>query len=148
MKIRKIQINDTYIISNLLTQLGYSNTENFIEQKIILLLNNPNEHCVIIENDNNDVIGFISIHIIPQIALQGDFARISYFSVDENHRSNGVGKMLEEYCERIARERNCDRIEVHCHTRREKAHQFYYRQGYEESPKYLIKKLKYAVNQE
>ena len=38
------------------------------------------------------------------------------------------------------RERGCDRIEVHCHERRVDAHRFYYRQGYEESPKYLMKR--------
>jgi ribosomal protein S18 acetylase RimI-like enzyme len=71
--------------------------------------------------------------------MEGDFARISYFAVDENYRSmrrKNAGRILCTGCER-----KCDRIEVHCHTRREKAHLFYYRQGYEESPKYLMKKL-------
>jgi hypothetical protein len=48
---------------------------------------------------------------------------------------------MEAYCEQLARERGCDRMEVHCHSRRVRAHAFYGRQGYEESPKYLIKKL-------
>lgn len=112
-----------------------------IKEKIKALLETPNEYLVAIENENEQVFGFISIHIIPQIALEGDFARISYFAVDENYRSMGAGKMLEEYCVQVATERNCDRIELHCHSRREKAYLFYYRQGYKESQKYLIKKL-------
>ena len=141
MKIRTIKESDHGVISDLLSQLGYPDTERFIKEKIRTLLENPNEYLVVIENENEHVFGFISVHIIPQIALEGDFARISYFAVDKNYRSLGAGKILEEYCVQVATERNCDRIEVHCHTRREKAHLFYYRQGYEESPKYLMKKL-------
>ena len=141
MKIRTIKESDHEVVSKLLGQLGYPDTEKFIQKKIETLLQNPNEHLVVIEDNEQQVFGFISIHIIPQIALEGDFARISYFAVDENYRSMGAGKILEEYCVQVAAERNCDRIEVHCHTRREKAHLFYYRQGYEESPKYLMKKL-------
>jgi GNAT superfamily N-acetyltransferase len=105
------------------------------------MMNNPFEYSVVAENDENKIVGFLSIHVVPQIALEGDFARISYFCVDENFRSCKIGKQLEEYCEKIAKENNCDRIEVHCHSRRERAHEFYFRQGYEESPKYLIKKI-------
>lgn len=32
--------------------------------------------------------------------------------------------------------------ELHCHSRRKQAHKFYNRQGYAESPKYLIKMLR------
>ncbi|HTI09872.1 MAG TPA: GNAT family N-acetyltransferase [Puia sp.] len=88
------------------------------------------------------ILGFISLHFIPQIALEGDFARISYFAVHERARGGGIGQALEEHCMELARERGCSLIEVHCHTRRERAHAFYFRQGYEESPKYLIKRLK------
>jgi ribosomal protein S18 acetylase RimI-like enzyme len=88
------------------------------------------------------ILGFLSLHFIPQIALEGDFARISYFSIDQTARGEGIGRQLEEYAATIARERGCELIEVHCHTRRTRAHAFYYRQGYKESPKYLIKRLK------
>lgn len=141
MKIRDIQANDAVVVANLLRQLGYEGAESFLPEKIHSLMANPDEYCLVAEETNGQVIGFISIHIIPQIALKGDFARISYFSVDEHFRSRGVGRLLEEHCERIARERNCDRIELHSHSRREDAHRFYDRQGYVESPKYLVKKL-------
>ncbi|CAH0250784.1 GNAT family N-acetyltransferase [Chryseobacterium sp. Bi04] len=141
MNIRRMKEEDQKFVIALLDQLGYSDTEEFLSQKIKKLLNDPNEYLTVAENSEGRVVAFISVHIIPQIALKGDFARISYFSVDENYRSSGIGKLLEEYCEKVAREKNCDRIEVHCNFNREKAHRFYYRQGYTESPKYLIKKL-------
>lgn len=141
MNIRKMTPLDSKQIVALLSELDYHHTEGFIEEKIRELADHPDEYCMVAENEENEVIAFISIHIIPQIALKGDFARISYFSVDERYRSKGVGKLLEEYCVSVAKERNCDRIELHSHTRRERAHHFYNRQGYVESPKYLVKKL-------
>ena len=71
--------------------------------------------------------GFIGLHFIVQLALPGDFCRITYFCVSEAARGLGVGRELEETAARLAR--GCDRIEVHCHERRVDAHRFYYRQG-------------------
>jgi GNAT superfamily N-acetyltransferase len=90
---------------------------------------------------NAAILAFLSLHFIPQIALKGDFARISYFAVDDEARSLGIGRQLEERATRIARERGCTQMEVHCHTRRTRAQEFYARQGWMESPKYLIKRL-------
>lgn len=136
-----MQEDDAAAVANLLQQLGYEGLENFLHEKIHSLMADPDEYCLVAEETNGQVIGFISIHIIPQIALNGDFARISYFAVDEHFRSRGVGRLLEEHCEKIAREQNCDRIELHSHSRWEDAHRFYDRQGYVESPKYFVKKL-------
>ncbi|WP_421799266.1 GNAT family N-acetyltransferase [Haliscomenobacter sp.] len=139
--IRQATPSDAPAISALLTQLGYPGTSDFLPQKLIKMLEHPDEILLVAEMEDQ-VIAFISFHIIPQIALPGDFARISYFAVDAHARSLGVGKAMEEYCAALAQTRQCDRIEVHCHSRRTDAHRFYFRQGYEESPKYLIKKLR------
>jgi GNAT superfamily N-acetyltransferase len=140
-------------ISRLLDQLEYPGTGIFLETRLKQLLDDPAEVLLVWEpplppagssgaSAEPAILGFLSLHFIPQIALEGDFARISYFAVDETARSEGIGRQLEEYATTLARERGCALLEVHCHTRRAKAHAFYFRQGYEESPKYLIKKLK------
>jgi GNAT superfamily N-acetyltransferase len=148
-------------IARLLDQLDYPDTGKFLENRLAQLLNDPAEILLVWEHDsaadpditsNPDspadpatpgaqILGFLSLHFIPQLALPGDFARISYFSIDETARGKGIGAQLEEHATQLAREKGCGLIEVHCHTRREKAHAFYFRQGYEESPKYLIKRL-------
>jgi GNAT superfamily N-acetyltransferase len=139
-------------IVRLLDQLDYPDTAKFMETRLAQLLNDPAEILLVFEDDSaanptsptprTKILGFLSLHFIPQIALPGDFARISYFSIDETARGKGLGAQLEEHATQLARERGCELIEVHCHTRREKAHAFYFRQGYEESPKYLVKRLK------
>ena len=40
--------------------------------------------------------GFIGLHFIVQLALPGDFCRITYFCVSEAARGLGVGRELEE----------------------------------------------------
>jgi N-acetylglutamate synthase-like GNAT family acetyltransferase len=141
MAIRTAKASDINEIIQLLDQLGYEGTADFMEEKLLQLIHHPDEELIVWE-ENKLVVALMSIHFIPQLALQGDFARISYFSVDVSVRSIGIGKLLEEYCTGLAKDRNCDRIEVHCHERRTNAHRFYFRQGYQEVPKYLVKSLR------
>ncbi|HEY4290407.1 MAG TPA: GNAT family N-acetyltransferase [Puia sp.] len=138
--IRRALHTDWPAIVRLLDQLDYPDTAQFMEARLARLLDDKAETLLIWEEDTK-ILAFLSLHFIPQIALSGDFARISYFSVDDTARSKGIGQQLEEHATQLARERGCELIEVHCHTRRTRAHAFYFRQGYEESPKYLVKRL-------
>ncbi len=159
MGIRRARVSDWKQIRLLLDQLEYPGTEKFLEARIEKLVNDPDEALLVYEEGETPgkppgnqeeeqqqperrILAFLSLHFIPQIALEGDFARISYFAVNERARGGGIGLALEEYVTTLASERGCQLVEVHCHTRRERAHAFYFRQGYEESPKYLIKRLK------
>ncbi|HEV9037274.1 MAG TPA: GNAT family N-acetyltransferase [Puia sp.] len=139
MSIRPATIGDGAAISRLLTQLDYPGTEEFVEARLATMLQDPAE--VLLVWDDPGVKGFVSLHFIPMIGVGKDFAQISYLIVDDDTRSEGIGRRLEETVTRIARERGCDRIIVHCDSRRIRAHAFYLRQGFEESPKYLIKRL-------
>lgn len=138
--IRTAYESDADTISKLLTSLGYAGTQPFIRDRIAQLLAHPDEK-LLVATIGADVIGVLSLHFIPQLALAGDFCRISYFCVDESVRGAGIGAALETRATELARDRGCDRIEVHCHSRRVGAHRFYARQGYVESPKYLAKSL-------
>lgn len=140
MGVRRAKVEDYKQISLLLIQLDYPDTVPFIKEKIELLLMDPDEELLVFEEDK-DIIALISVHFIPQLAVKGDFARISYFAVDKNIRSKGIGRKIEEYCNDLALKRKCDRVEVHCHSRRVDAHRFYIRQGFKESPKYFVKML-------
>ncbi|MBD1909487.1 GNAT family N-acetyltransferase [Leptolyngbya sp. FACHB-8] len=141
MQIRSALPSDSTTIAELLTSLDYPGTEAFIDTRIKQLLSHP-DAVLLVAAEGSAVLGFVSLHFIPQIALEGDFCRISYFCVAETARSQGIGAMLEAEITAQAQQRRCDRIEVHCHSRREAAHRFYHRQGYTESPKYLMKSLK------
>lgn len=140
MKIRLAEANDSFALSALLAELGYENTEEFIERRLAQLIDDQTEELLVAVYGNT-VLGFLSLHFIPQLALAGDFARVSYFCVAEGERSKGAGQKLLQHAEQVAKQRGCDRMEVHCNAHRIKANAFYAREGYSESPRYLIKDL-------
>ncbi|HET6828036.1 MAG TPA: GNAT family N-acetyltransferase [Ramlibacter sp.] len=124
----------------LLEQLGYAGTEAHIEWRVRELLSHPDALLLVAQADGV-VLGFMSLHFIPQLAVAGDFCRLSYLCVHESARGLGIGALFEHRAVEEARRRGCDRIELHSHERRRDAHRFYFREGYEESPKYLMKRL-------
>ena len=138
--IRLATPGDTPAISRLLTQLGYPGSDAFLERHLLEMLADPRE-TLLVWSETATVAGFLSMDFSIYPSLKGPVATIKAFAVDENARSQGIGARLEAEATRLAREKGCDRIIVHCHTRRIRAHEFYARQGYEESPKYLVKKL-------
>lgn len=143
MNIRPAQAKDSFALSALLAELGYGGTESFIDKRLAQLIADPDEMLLVAEHGQS-VLGFLSLHFIPQLALAGDFARIIYFCIAEGERSKGAGQQLLQYAERMAQQRGCDRMEVHCHEHRTKANAFYLREGYSESPRYHIKSLRQA----
>jgi GNAT superfamily N-acetyltransferase len=140
--IRRARLSDASEIGRLLHQLGYPVAPDFVHRQMIALLNDQNEDLLVAEAEDTKVIAFLAMHCVPQIAVEGGFARVSYLCVDKEMQSKGIGKKLEREACRLASERGCDRIELHCHARRTDAHGFYARQRYTESPKYFVKSLR------
>lgn len=141
VEIREARIGDSADIVGLMTELGYPGTEPFIEARVSQLLTHDDAELLVMV-EGGEVLGVISLHFIPQLALAGDFCRISYFCVSETAQGRGLGSLLEAKAVELARRRKCDRIELHCDSRRRAAQRFYFRRGYIESPKYLIKPVK------
>ena len=52
----------------------------------------------------DSVYAFLSMHLIPQLALAGDYSRISCFCVDEALRVQQVGEQMLPYAEQQARQ--------------------------------------------
>ncbi|HVE54057.1 MAG TPA: GNAT family N-acetyltransferase [Ramlibacter sp.] len=129
---------DAPALVELLRQLGYDGAETFIARRLAELAAHPDALTLVAEGEGQ-VLGVISLHFVPQLARAADFCRISYFCVAEQARSLGIGALLEGLAVDEARRRRCDRIELHSSSRRVDAHRFYARQGYVESPKYLMK---------
>lgn len=140
MNIRAAKWEDTQAICNLLKQMGYPQPLALIQEKFEILHSDPKSQILIAEEEDK-VCGFLSLYFIPQIALKGDFAKVCYLCVDENIRSKGVGHLLLQQAEQLARQLGCDRMELHSGEQRTLAHQFYLREGYVDAPKYFRKKL-------
>ena len=140
MTIRTAEVKDAREIKILLEQLGYL-TEEIMVQRRLEVLSSNREHMDIVYELDHRVLGFLSLHFIPQIAFDAEYLVVSYLVVDERTRSKGVGAALEEYAVKVARERNCRRILLSSNARRTDAHRFYIRQGYELYQKAFVKYL-------
>lgn len=138
--LREASAADAPALVPLLAQLGYAGTEAFIERRLRELLDHADALLLVAECEGQ-LLGFMSLHFVPQLAVAGDFCRLSYLCVHEAARGLGIGALFEHRAVEEARQRGCDRIELHSHERRRDAHRFYFREGYEESPKYLMKRL-------
>ena len=142
VSIREAIVQDTEIIALLLSQMGYPQIFDILEKKIEQLIEDKNEVFLVAEI-NQQVCAFIAMHFVPQLAVEGDYARVSYFCVDEKYRSLKIGKTLLNHVENIARDRKCDRVELRSADYRKVAHRFYLTNGYIDSPKFFIKKFDY-----
>lgn len=140
MNIRKAEIKDAEVIARLLEQLGYPTENGLVARRLSLLAVN-NEHLDVVGETGDNVLGFMSLHFIPQIAFDAEYAVVSYLVVDNKARKQGIGKILEEYAVEIAAKRGCKRIFLHSNARRLDAHRFYLRQGYQEYTKAFVKYL-------
>ena len=140
MSIRLANIVDAPAIARLLTQLGYPDTEAFLPDHLAEMIADPRE-ALLVWIDKTTIMGFLSMDFSIYPPIKGKVATIKALVIAETSRGQGAGRQLEAEATRLAIEKGCDRIIVHCAERRTEAHQFYYRQGYKEDPKYLIKKL-------
>lgn len=143
MRIRNATYHDAPAIKLLMAALGYKTTTSLLVDQLESSFG-KNDHQVFVYELNKEVVGFISIHYMPQLAFDGELVFISYLSVDETVTDQGIGKALEEYASKQALNRKCDRIQVHCMDWRTPDHKFYKQQGYQEYPNFFTKRLIYG----
>lgn len=143
VQVRAAKIEDINSIASLLAQMGYPQDLSILEPKIKRLIEDGNE-LLLVAHIQNQVCAFISMHYVPQLAVEGDYARISYFCVDEKFRSLKIGKILLSHVEQLAQARRCDRVELRSANYRKDAHRFYLANNYLDSPKFFIKKFDYS----
>ncbi|HZY37572.1 MAG TPA: GNAT family N-acetyltransferase [Mucilaginibacter sp.] len=143
MNIRNATYHDAPALKGLLEQLGYTSRISMIVDQIERMFNKE-DHQVFVYELRKEVVGFASVHYLPQLAFDGGVMIISYFSVDDAIKDTAIGGELEQYITKQARLKKCERIQVHCLDWRTPAHEFYRRHGYTEYPKYFTKRLVYG----
>jgi N-acetylglutamate synthase-like GNAT family acetyltransferase len=143
MNIRNATYHDAPAIKLLLEALGYTTRIGVLVNQLEMLFGKE-DHQVYVYELRKEVVGFVSVHFMPQLAFDGGLVLITYLSVDDTVKEQGIARALEQYVAEQARKRKCDRIQVHCADWRVPAHQFYAQQGYREYPKYFTKRLVYG----
>ncbi len=133
MIIRECTKHDIKDVYNLICELedetiNYSNFEVVFKSKIA----DSRNHYSILQ-DNNLILGFISVNIDYQLHHEHLVATIEELVVTAKLRSQGYGKALLDYAINLASSLNCEVIELTSNFTRLKAHDFYERNGFDKS---------------
>lgn len=140
-RIRPAAANDAPAIAALVEQLGYHSTVSEIEERIARLGAAPNDLLLVAESAGVGVVGVLALNYRLSLHRQRDIATITSLVVDERRRGAGVGARLVRAAEREARERGCGQVQVDTHNRRDDAHRFYERIGFEHTGRRYVRKV-------
>jgi N-acetylglutamate synthase-like GNAT family acetyltransferase len=143
MSIRNATYHDAPAIKLLLHGLSYTSTVSLLVDQLEMLFSKE-DHQVYVYELKKEVVGFITVHFLPQLAFDGGLMLITYLSADESVKDTGVAKELEEYVTKQARLKKCEKIQMHLLDWRTPVHQFYLQQGYTEYPRCFTKQLVYG----
>lgn len=130
MEIRRCTKNDIKEVYNLICELKEKEFE-YNQFKIVFNNKiNDNKNYYILCIENNSVIGFLSLNIDYQLHHINKVSTIEELIVSSKYRSNGAGKLLLENAINYAKSNNCEVIELTSGLSREKAHNFYIKNGF------------------
>lgn len=122
---------DLPVVLGLAAQLGYpGNTIGSFAERFAEIQKSPDHALFVARNELGKTIGFIQIHREPHTLLSGPRADVGALVVDQQERGQGVGAALLRRAESWAREKRLPLIRIRSNVKREKAHQFYRRNGY------------------
>jgi GNAT superfamily N-acetyltransferase len=96
------------------------------------------EMCVALDGDR--VAGLALFRVYENTSL-GQHLYVDDLVTDELARSRGVGKALFDFLSGVARERGCKAVTLNSGTQRERAHAFYFREGFTIRAFHFVKPL-------
>jgi GNAT superfamily N-acetyltransferase len=127
--IRAASLDDAEAVAALSGELGYPADAQDMRRRIEPLLESA-DHGVFVASRDGLVIGWI--HVLAVRHLQATpRAEIGGLVVTADARSGGVGTLLVRRAEEWAREHGFDAVLVRSQIKREAAHRFYRREGFE-----------------
>ena len=130
LKIRRAKTEDAAQLAELTTQLGYPATPAELRKRLRQISPASQNAVFVAEAKEAGVIGWL--HVTKQALLESDVrAEINGLVVAEGHRSLGAGAQLLAAAEDWARKHGCKSMSVRSNVIRERAHQFYERNGFE-----------------
>jgi GNAT superfamily N-acetyltransferase len=129
VKIRRARLSDAARLAELSGQLGYPAKRGEILQRM-KRMRPAARHAIFVAESEKLVTGWLHVSVTPllEVLLR---AEVNGLVVDETQRSAGTGAKLLQAAERWAAEKGCKSMSVRSNVVRERAHEFYLRNGYE-----------------
>ena len=140
MRVRKAKIEDLDKMINILEQISNLHSENRpdifkeksreqIEKTLMETMNNQERKLIVATDDTMKIYGLL-IYTIKEVKehinlKDSKILWIEELGVDEKYRKKGIGKILMNEAEKIAKELDCRRMELNCWDFNENAIDFY-----------------------
>ncbi|HSB08763.1 MAG TPA: GNAT family N-acetyltransferase [Blastocatellia bacterium] len=119
----------------LMSELGYPGLSlpHFVKT-YYALLEHPGMFLLVAEEEDHEVVAFASITSRPQLRLTGQLVTIDELVVADRARGQGVGRMILEAAEAMARKLGARRLELETNRARESYRRgFYVKNGFLEA---------------
>ncbi len=130
LRIRRAKAEDSARLAELSGQLGYPATAEQIRRRLRGIRPAAQHALFVADTKEDGVIGWV--HVSKQPLLEVDIrAEVNGLVVAEGRRSLGAGARLLLAAEDWARNHGCKGMSVRSNVIRERAHEFYERNGYE-----------------
>ncbi|MBL0164390.1 MAG: GNAT family N-acetyltransferase [Xanthomonadales bacterium] len=127
--IRTAREEDSASIALLATQLGYPASTEEIRKRLCRILQADADSAIVAELANGEVCGWILV--VSTISLtSAPRAEVAGLVVDQAMRGLGIGARLLQAAMHWATINDFAEVRVHSNTIRERAHQFYEREGF------------------
>jgi GNAT superfamily N-acetyltransferase len=129
LKVRRARPADAGRIAALSGQLGYPASAKQMSARLKSVLRQKNGVCFVAESGEGTLIGWVHVSVtaLLEVELRSE---INGLVVDERARSHGAGAQLLDAAEKWAKKMRSTGMSVRSNVLRDRAHEFYERQGY------------------
>jgi len=128
--LREIGLEDAEAAARLCGELGYPVTAQEMAERIRTQKTLPDHAIFVACVPENGVVGWIDVRVTHHLQA-APRAEIGGLVVSRDARSLGIGRQLVSLAERWAAERGMTQMVVRSQIARERAHEFYLREGYQ-----------------
>ena len=131
---------DAAALATLVTQLGYPSDAAQVLARLRRVADNPDIRAFVAVQQGR-VVGMSGLMVFPAFHRDGLHGYITALVVDEAVRGGGIGEALLAAAEAWFAERGVTKVTLTSALRREEAHRFYERRGYEFNGRRYVKSL-------
>ncbi|MGD8401106.1 MAG: GNAT family N-acetyltransferase [Bacillota bacterium] len=128
--VREATLNDLAAIVALLGQLGYWDGPDQVKIRLAKIQAQSGQHKLLVACIGEQTVGLMHLQLRTTLMDEPGLEIVSLV-VAETRRSQGIGRLLVQAAENIAKEVKASLIMLYSNQKREKAHQFYLRHGFQ-----------------
>lgn len=137
IRIRRAGPDDAAAVAGLLNELGYPVSADFMRSQLERLGQSPDDYVLVAETGSG-VCGLVKLHVMLTLHEERCLGRLTALVVTASGRGRGIGRALVVEAKRIARQRNCSRLEVTSAEHRVDTHEFYRKVGFQETSRRFV----------